>query len=516
MAITSLGYLVLILSGMVLYYLLPGTWQWVELLVVSLIFYFMAGEPGTVICLVLSTAVAYVSTVLTASNVGNAERRGRGATVVGILAVLINIILWFALKATDLWFPFVRQIGRIVPYADKVIEWKFVSALGMGYYTLQVIGYILDCYWGNVKPQKNPLKLFLFVCFFPQMITGPISRYSQLESLYERHSFSYDNLSFGAQRILWGFFKKLVLAERVGTIVNGVWGNLNSYVGFYRWIALLLFPVQMYADFSGCMDIVIGTAELFGIRLQENFNSPFFSKTVQEFWQRWHITLGTWAKDYVLYPTLKSRLMVSISRMAKMRFGKKRGKFVATAVGMLVLWLIMGVWHGAYKYVIGVSLWYWALLMLGEACAPGLKRLSVYLKISQDSFSWHFFQSIRTYFIYAVGAVFFRAPSIREGGEFLLSLKQVIEQDSNPWIFFDGSILGMGVTYCDINIIIISICLLVAVGVLREKYGYARTWVKQQILIFRWLVWIGLLVFVVIYGKYGPGYRVEDFIYQGF
>lgn len=516
MTITSFGFLIMILLGMILYYLLPKSWQWIELLFLSVLFYFWAATPYTIVYLIISTVAAYIAT--------NYEflpklqgKENKTVTVIIGLTILVNIGLWLVLKGSGLWKPIFIRAGSAVTGENIMAEWSFAAALGMGYYTLQVIGYVLDCHWGNIKPQKNLLKLFLFVCFFPQMTTGPISRYSQLESLYEKHSFSYQNFSYGAQRILLGFLKKIVLAERTGIIVNGIWNNLSVYNGFYRWIALLLFPVQMYADFSGSMDIVIGTAELFGIRLPENFNSPFFSRNVQEFWQRWHITLGTWAKDYVLYPLLKSKPMVNFSKAARKRFGKKIGKFFATAAGMFVLWMVMGVWHGEAKYIVGVSLWYWALLMLGELCAPWLKKMSLFLKIPEDSFSWHLFQSARTYLIYAVGAVFFRAPSLGEGLDFALSLKQIfVKETSNPWIFFDGSVLGLGITHGDVNIIIISVLIILVVGLLREKYGYARNWISGQMLTFRWLIWVALFVFVVIYGKYGPGYAVEDFIYQGF
>lgn len=516
MSITSSGFLIMVLLGVVVYYLLPRSWQWIELLLLSVLFYFFAATPYTIIYLVISTITAYIATnfdIIARTNNKVSKKRG----ILCILAVFINIGLWFALKGFDLWRPIFNRVADLVAGENGIIGWPFAAALGMGYYTLQIIGYVLDCYWGNIKPQKNPLKLFLFICFFPQMITGPISRYKQLENLFEKHGISYKNLSFGAQRVLLGFLKKIVLAERAGIIVNGIWSNLDFYNGYYRWVALLLFPVQMYADFSGSMDIVIGTAELFGIHLPENFNSPFFSRTVQEFWQRWHITLGTWAKDYVLYPLLKSKGMVSFSKSARQRFGKKIGKFFATAVGMFVLWMVMGVWHGEAKYIVGVSLWYWALLMLGELCTPWLKKVSLLLKIPTESFSWYLFQAVRTYLIYAVGAVFFRAPSLGEGVDFLLSLKQIfVKETANPWIFFDGSVLELGITQGDINVIIISIVIIWVVGLLREEYGYARNWVGRQWLIFRWSLWIALFVFVIIYGKYGPGYAVEDFIYQGF
>ena len=375
----------------------------------------------------------------------------------------------------------------------------------------------MDCYWGNIKPQKNFLKLFLFVSYFPQLTTGPISRYEQLKTLFDKHSFKYENLAFGAQRILWGFVKKLVLAERAGMIVSGITGNLDVYTGFYTWIAILLYPIQMYADFSGCMDIILGVSEIFDVKLAENFRNPFFARTSQEFWQRWHITLGTWAKDYVLYPVLKSKPMINFGKFAKKKFGKKTGKFLATSLGMLILWLVMGIWHGGIRYIVGVSLWYWIILILGDLLAPSFKKITERLEIKTESFSWHLYQSIRTYIIYAVGATFF-LMGVSEGLDLLGRACAVIFEEgvANPWIFFDDSILKLGVTWDDINIIIVVCVMMLVVGILREKYDYARIWIREQGFIFRWFIWIALFVFVLIYGKYGPGYDASVFIYQGF
>lgn len=434
-----------------------------------------------------------------------------------IFVIGINFILWFVLKGSSFWMPVLDALGLHFGVEISFQSVELVASLGMGYYTLQIIGYVLDCYWETIDPQKNIFKLFLFVVFFPQLITGPISRYGQLKSIYERHDFSYMNITHGAQRILWGFFKKIVLAERVAIIVNSIWADPSVFCGLYTWVALLLYPIQMYADFSGCMDIVIGTAEMFDIKLAENFNNPFFSKTSQEFWQRWHITLGGWAKDYVLYPVLKSKVVLGVGKVSKKKFGKKAGKYISTAVGMFVLWMIMGIWHGAFKYIIGVSLWYWIILMLGEVAGPFFLKIAVKLGIRMENFSWRLFQSIRTYFIYAVGAVFFRADSIGDAVIFIKSLLAAfLAENRNPWIFFDGSVLNTGITHLDLNIITISVLLLLIVAVLREKYSYARLWMDQQSLPFRWLVWIGLFLFILVYGMYGPGHSAAEFIYQGF
>lgn len=289
------------------------------------------------------------------------------------------------------------------------------------------------------------------------------------------------------------------------------------YTGFFSWLAILLYPLQMYADFSGCMDIVLGVSEMFGIKLAENFNSPFFSRTSQEFWQRWHITLGAWAKDYVLYPLLKSNPMVKLGKYMRKKLGRQAGKFFINALGMFVLWMVMGIWHGGMRYIVGVSLWYWLILMAGDLLTPVFAKLTSACNMKTNSFSWHLFQSARTYLIYAVGATFF-SVGISRGISLLKDALKVclLPGYANPWIFFDESILKLGVTYGDINIIIIGVLLMLVTDILREKYGYARIWIEQQGFVLRWLIWMGLFVFVLIWGKYGPGYDAAEFIYKGF
>ncbi len=515
MTITSFWFLLLVLSGVVIYYLAPKKIRWVVLLLLSIVFYYFAATPYTIIYLVISTVTAYAATVFADVRKKRTGSGSKGITIVAVIAIIVNTALWFVLKGSGLWAPITDRLFAGSGLSNATAG--LIASLGMGYYTLQIIGYIIDCYWENIELQKNPLKLFLFVSFFPQLTTGPISRYENLKTLYDEHVFSYKNITFGSQRILWGFVKKLVLAERVGIIVSGINAAPDAYNGFYSWIVVLLYPLQMYADFSGCMDIVIGVAELFDIRLAENFNNPFFSRTSQEFWQRWHITLGTWSKDYILYPILKSGNMVRFSKWSKGRFGKKASRFLTNAIGMFFLWMIMGIWHGGYRYIVGVSLWYWVIMMTGDLLSPAFKKLTEILKVRTESFSWHLFQSIRTYIIYAIGAVFFSA-GISGGFAILMDSLKVLMQKgyANPWIFFDGSILELGVTHGDINTIILCAALLLIVGILRERHGYARNWVAEQGIAFRWIIWISLFIFVLILGKYGPGYDASVFIYQGF
>ncbi len=518
MSITSFLFLVLITVGAIIYYIIPKKLQWMELLLLSLVFYYYAATPYTIAYLCGVTIIAYAVSILIKKARSN-NKDSKLPYLATIFAIVLILFVWFVVKGRGLWLPIVlRTVGKINPsFTERLSGVQIVAALGMGYFTLQILGYIIDCYWGNIEAQKNPLKLFLFVAYFPQLTTGPISTYAQLETLYQPHKFKYDNLCFGAQRILWGFFKKIVLAERVGLIVSGILANQAEYHAFYSWMVVLLYPIQMYADFSGCMDIVLGVSEIFDIKLAENFNNPFFARSSQEFWQRWHITLGTWAKDYVLYPLLKSGPMVKFGKFTRKKFGRVWGGFLKNCVGMFCLWMVMGIWHGGFRFIIGVSLWYWIILMLGNIMTPVFEKITSICDMKVNSFGYHFFQSARTYLIYAIGATFFLC-GVTNGFALLKDCLDVffVKQYANPWIFFDESFLNLGIAYRDINIIIIGVLLLILVGALRERYGYARTWIKNQPFGLRWMIWLFLFAFVLIYGQYGPGYDAAEFIYQGF
>lgn len=519
MTITSFSFLILIAIGVILYYILPSKLQWIELLILSLVYYYYAAVPYTIVYLIASAFTAFFSTIIIRKIREKEKHKQAVTSFIVIGAIVINVLIWFVLKGDGLWRGFAYNLFShiYIGKMDSFINLQLIAALGMGYYTLQIIGYIIDCYWENVEPQKNPFKLLLFTVYFPQLTTGPISRYGQLKTLFEKHRFQYQNIAFGAQRILWGFMKKIVLAERVGIFVSSINENSNIYTGFYSWLVILLYPIQMYADFSGCMDIVLGVSELFDVHLAENFKNPFFARTSQEFWQRWHITLGAWAKDYVLYPLLKTKFIVKFGKFTRKKFGKKFGKFLVNAVGMFILWMVMGIWHGGWRYIVGVSLWYWVILMLGELFASVFSKLTIVLDMKTECFAWHLFQSVRTYLIYAIGATFF-STGVSGGLALLQDAWKVlaIKDYANPWIFFDGSFLDLGITYGDINLFLIAVLLLIIVAMLREKYGYARIWVQNQSFIFRWLIWISLFLIVLIWGKYGPGYSATEFIYQGF
>ena len=509
MTVTSFHFFILLAVGVAIYYIVPRKVQWLVLLALSIVFYVYAATPYTMIFLGLSTLISYVATVAI-------DKLGPGGvskavTRISVAAVFLNVIIWFLLKGSSFWILGSKMIHHVIPQASVLEALPLAGALGMGYYTAQTIGYILDVAWGNAAVQKNPIKLFLFICFFPQLTVGPISRYNDLSVIYEGHDFSYQNICFGCQRILWGLFKKLVISDRTGLIVNGIWDGEASFGGAWFWLAVFLYPLQIYTDFSGCMDIVLGAAELFDIHMAENFRNPFFSKNSQEFWQRWHITLGTWAREYVYYPVLKSKFLVNLGKKSKKRFGKRIGKFIPWAVGMGILWFVMGFWHGSVQHIFGVSLWFWTMLILSELFKPLLTKLIEIFHIKTESLAWHIFQSVRTYIVYAVGVVFFSSPGLRGAFHHYKLLLTSFSHASKG-----GGLDLLGVTAKDVWVIALGTLVLFVVDVLREKHTYTRYWIAKRGVVLRLLIWIVLFFSVFILGLYGIGYDASSFIYQGF
>ena len=273
MTVTSFYFFLLLAVGVLLYYLLPHRIQWIVLTVLSVVFYFAAATPYTMLFLLAATLITYGSTLYISARRTEDGTAPKLVSAVAVSAIFLNTLLWFLLKGSSFWILGSGLIHRAVPAFPILPALPWVGALGMGYYTAQVIGYILDVLWGTAPVQRNPLKLFLFVSFFPQLTVGPISRYQDFSKVYEPHAFSYENICFGTQRILWGLFKKLVIADRVGVIISSIWAE--STAGLWPWIAVFLYPLQIYTDFSGCMDIVLGAAELFDIHLAENFKNLF-------------------------------------------------------------------------------------------------------------------------------------------------------------------------------------------------------------------------------------------------
>ena len=390
-----------------------------------------------------------------------------------------------------------------------------IAPIGISYYTLSWITYICGAYWKTGEIQKNPLKFLAFAGFFPILASGPIVKYEDFgKEVGEGVKLSFDNISNGAARIAWGFMKKLVVADRIATFVNTVYNNPYRYPGLFIWIANGLFIIQLYADFSGCIDIALGAGEMFGFRLPENFNLPFLSQTLEEFWRRWHITLGGWLRDYVLYPILKSTPWQKITGFTKKKFGKKYGKKIPTWLGLMISWFLVGFWHGGgLNYIFGVGILFGIIIILGDALSPLLDKLNKTLRINTEAFSWKIFRVLRTWLFFGTGLSFFRAGSLMAGFRNLKLSVSVF----NPWIFFTGELWNLGVDRTEFSIFVFFMTVIIIAGILRAVTGKSiRELLKEQNILFRWILYALLIYSVLVYGCYGSGFSSAAFIYQGF
>lgn len=366
--------------------------------------------------------------------------------------------------------------------------------LGISFYSLQAISYAWDVKRGAIPAERNPLKLALYLIFFPTVMQGPISRYGQIGAqLWSRHRYSWDRMQSGMELALWGFFKKMVIADRAAMLADAVFAPGATMEGFPVLLGVICYSVQIYADFSGCVDICRGICEVAGIELVENFRHPYFSTSVKDFWHRWHISLSTWLRDYVYIPL----------------GGNRKGAF-RKHLNVLATFGVSGVWHG-----VGFNFFAWGLLhgvyQVLDALTIGLrKRIVATLGIDDGSFSFRLGQRVWTFLLVSFAWIFFRAPTIADAWSVIRRMCVF-----NPWTWTDGSCLKHGLDAMDFDVLVASLAVLVAVSFMQERFK-VREWLARQLFWFRWLVYLCATFGILVFGIYGPGFNASQFIYMQF
>jgi D-alanyl-lipoteichoic acid acyltransferase DltB (MBOAT superfamily) len=429
------------------------------------------------------------------------------------IVLLINFGILIGMKYTNFAVGNIIDILNLIGYNFKPFKLNLILPLGISFYTFQSTGYLIDVYRKKIVAEKNFFKYLLFISFFPQIIQGPISRFDQLANqLYRGHDFDYTQFKFGLQLMLWGYFKKMVIADRAGLLVDSVFNNYKEYSGLYYIFATIFYCIQIYGDFSGGIDIVRGVSQALGINLVDNFKRPYFARSVAEFWQRWHITLGTWMKDYVFYPLALSKSFGKLGRKARKKFGVFIGKQLPASIASLIVFTLVGVWHGSsWKYV-AFGLYHGVFILSSTLLAPTYTKATKFLKINTQTDSWILFQISRTFFITALGRFFSRADSFKTAIRMMISSVK----DWNIWILWDGSMFKLGIDLSNMILLFLSLSVLFTVSLFQERGLSIREWITKQNLTFRWAVYILGIVSVLIFGIYGTGFNNVDFIYQGF
>lgn len=506
---TSFYFLCFYVCVLFLYYIVPGKMQWGILLVSSIAYYLLSGNGILILYPVFSCLTAYAGIRMIA---GSKDAKKRKTALLTVIILQIGIL--FVLKYVNFGVNTVNGLAALFGRGENVITgFDFLIPLGISFYTFSILGYVIDVYNQIAAPQKNFFKLALYGMYFPAVLSGPIMRYREDgEQFFAPHPFDYRQVAFGMQRMLWGFFKTLVISERMNLIVNTVYGDYLQYQGAYIWLATVCFAFQLYTNFSGCMDIVLGMSQTFGIKMPENFQTPYFSKNISEYWRRWHITLGVWMKEYVFYPLLRTSAFTKLGKYMKQHFGKKRGKQLTTFIAMFILWFTVGVWHGGdWKYVIGSGLLHWFYIVTGELLEPFFEKFMKKCHIDAKSKWVDGFRILRTFFLVNIGFVFFRADSLSDAFHILKAAVSVW----NPGVFYTGTLFTVGLDWVEFIIAVVSLLILFTVSVMQQK-GSVRERIEKKKLPVRWTIWYALLFYTILLGYYGPGYSAAEFIYQGF
>lgn len=472
----SLTFAVFFIVSVFVYYAVPKKLCWGVLLISSLIFYVWS-VPYLIVYLLFSTVTTYFYGKW-AENHKNQGKAVLALVICANLAVLL-VLKFYPLCEVRLGFPAL----------------KLLMPMGVSFYTLQVIAYCVDVYRGKTESQNHFLKYLLFVSFFPQILQGPIPRYDQLkDQLFEGNAFDYRTVKFGFQMMLWGMFLKMVIADRAAIFVNTVFPEYHLYTGGMLAVAAVLYSIQLYTDFLGCVCIAMGAAQVYGIRLQTNFARPYLAVSIKDFWRRWHISLSSWLRDYVYIPL----------------GGNRKGK-IRRYVNLMLTFLVSGIWHGS-----GMQYIFWGLMqggyqIAGEIFMPVRKKVSGWLRVEENSKLQVIWQRTLTFLLITISWVIFRAESLRAG----LSMLKRIFTNFTPWVLFDGSLYTCGISRHQFTALLL--CIFVAAWIERrqEKENIRELIEKQHILV-RWGIYLGAIAVIAVLGVYGPGYDATQFLYGQF
>lgn len=531
MVFFSLQFLIFVLAAAVVYFLVPKKARWVVLLLASYVFYWLSSHFLVFVLLGTTLVTFLIGRLIEKANTkGKAEmaalclsgkekkafreslkKKTRRILVLGIVLVLGTLLF---LKYFNFFGENINGLLGLFHIKKAVPVLNLLLPLGISFYTLQAIAYMTDIYRGKCKADTNPLKFMLFMSFFPQIVQGPIARHNQLAGqLYEGHDFEYRRVTFGIQLILWGFFKKLVIADRLSAPVADIFTNYANYHGLMVFLGAALYGLQVYTDFSGGMDMARGVAQIFGIDLELNFTQPYFASSIEDFWRRWHITLGSFMRDYVFYPLSLSKGFANLSRKSRKILGSFVGKRLPSFLAMFIVYILVGFWHGAEWQYIVYGLYNGVFITAGILLGGVYDRCRDKLGIGANSYTWRLFQIVRTFLLVSIGRYFSRAASLSVANAMLGRTLYRIRDLS---FLTDGSLLKIGLSNAEWFLLIFAFLLLFYVDHLHEKGLKIRESIARQGLIFRWAIYIGIILVILIFGIYGPGYNASSFIYEQF
>lgn len=530
MLFTSYSFIFFIAILFVIYYLIPRKYQWMLLLGASYLFYSFAGAKY-LLYILLTTISTYIMSCRISklqkdqakylkehkAELSKEEKKAYKASMKAkqrswlVICLLLNFGVLAVIKYTNFTIGNINYIAKAFGSSMQLSFWNIALPMGISFYTFQTMGYIIDVYRGKYPAEKNPFKLGLFVSFFPQLVQGPISRFDDLsETLYKEHPYDSKNVSFGLQRIMWGFFKKLIIADRILVAVNTIIRNPDTYQGAYVLVGALFYALQLYADFTGGIDITIGIAEVLGIKVKENFDRPYFSKNITEYWRRWHITMGTWFKDYIFYPVSVSKPMLNLSKSSRKRFGDAIGKRLPVYISTMITWFATGIWHGANWNFIVWGLLNGVVILISQEFEPFYHWFHNKFNV-KHTFGFRLFQVVRTILLMSSLRMFDCYRDV----PLTFKMFGTMFTTFNYGELFSGELLKLGLTMADYGVLLFALLVLITVSLI-QRTGSVREKLAQKPHVVRYIVQYACIILILVLGAYGVGYDASQFIYNQF
>lgn len=524
MQLISYAFVALWALTFALYYLVPAKYQWYILLGASVLFY-VVGLRGLPVNLLLTGITTYGCGIYLRDNLAReksetgqcADKESRKALKavyqkkrkgVQVLYIAFNLGLLLFYKYAVVAIPWIETLtGAHVGFLEKI-----VMPLGISFYTLTAISYVVDAGRENCEVETNFLKILLFLAYFPSVTQGPFNRFAQMKEQFERaHVFQYDRMLRGIQRFVWGAFKKLVIADRLGIFVDRVYGVEASTVsGSIFACATVFYMLQLYADFSGYIDMAAGVSETLDIALPDNFKRPYFSKSVAEFWRRWHITLGTWFKDYVMFSFVMSGIGRKIGKSCKNRWNGM-GRQVVPIMGTMLVWFFTGIWHGRTVSYMLWGIYYGVIMSVSLILEPRYVVWKEKLHI-HDGKVYMLFCMARTWAIVFVADVLIRSESLAQAWAVFAAFFTRLDIRAA----LSGQLTSYGLSKYDFLLLLVVLSVWLVVSLLEERGEDVRTYLAAKPVIVRWICYYGIVLLVLITGIYGGGYDTAAFMYQSF
>lgn len=482
----SLAFTCLVIGLLLFYYLLPKKWnlQYMVLLLGSVIFYLSFN---------LQYAPFLLFTALSTFVCGHFVKNQLRSKLVLFLCIAANAAVWFAAKVLPWAITVSNSFLDTVGAGFRIGSVSILSAVGISYFTLQAIGYVLDVYKGKIAPEKNLLKYLLFLAYFPAIVQGPISRYQELApQLTGQKHFSFASFRKGLILVAFGCVKKIVIADRLGIIVNAGFDTYRDLSGTVLYLVAVAYAIQLYMDFSGCVDICRGVSRLFGIELVNNFNRPYLATSIKEFWSKWHMSLSRWLRDYIYIPL----------------GGNRRGT-VRKYLNLLITFLVSGLWHGA-----DFTFFVWGALhaiyqIVGQCTVNQRQKIKSLIGIEPGSTSERIYQTVLTFNLVVFAWIFFRAPSMADAVEY-------ISRMFSTMTLRIGGIYELGVGAEMFPVLIAHLIAFFVVELRTKSQDHAVDGIVNLHLAIRWVVYFVLIFDVILFGAYGNGYDLSGFMYGGF